>query len=395
MHNDFLGKKVLMLGGSYSATPYIIALKKKGVEITLMSKDPQEPGHQYADISLYEDYSKSQNIFKACQETLYDFLVPSCNDYAYLSAAIAADKYKFTGYDTLETVNILHNKDAYRNFLLLNNLPSPRQFKKDDILKDGISGSLLVKPTDSFSGKGISHIYNKEDLDKAILRAQEFSRNGTYTIEEYVSGNLYSHSAFIENGCIKVDFFVDEYCTTYQYQVDASCHPSSLSESIKDKVRKEIEKKVELLNLCDGLLHTQFIADSNSFWFIETMRRAPGDLYGRLIWHSTGYPYHLSNLNQYLDIHLLPPEYIKSNKPILRHTISAVSDISPIGFQIDFKHDWQETIPLCISGHKQKKAPFDKQAILFIGCEDNTHLWTNTGKINENISLISEEREHI
>ena len=41
----------------------------------------------------------------------------------------------------------------------------------------------------------------------------------------------------------------------------------------------------------DGLIHTQFISDNNTFSLIEVTRRCPGDLYSKLIQMSTGINY--------------------------------------------------------------------------------------------------------
>ena len=386
------GKKVLMLGGSYNAMAYLQTLKQYGLHITLLGRDRDEPGHHIADVSIYEDYSNPAVVEQICGNQKFDFLVPGCNDYSYLSAAESAARHGFVGYDDFDTVKILHTKDLYRDFLLEHDLPSPRYFSFEDLQKNGLETPVLVKPTDSFSGRGISHIEVIDELEQAIDHAIQFSRRNDYTIEEYVSGGLHSHSAFIKHGSVEIDFFVDEYCDAYKYQVDGSCHPSAIPQNIKSEVRAAIEKKVDILGLCDGLIHTQFIAQDERFWLIECMRRAPGDLYGRLIEHSTGFPYNRENLHQYLGIGIVKNAIPLSSKPILRHTISSTETMMPIGFTTHFETCWQEVIPLHSSGQPLEPAPFGKQAIIFMQLPNNEELWRLTPQIKTKVSPVKAQR---
>jgi len=386
MIQPLFGQKVLMLGGSYSAMAYLQILKQYGLHITLVGRDRNEPGHYIADDSIYEDYSDPAIIQRICDSQKFDFIVPSCNDYSYLSAAECAEKHGFVGYDDFDTVKMLHTKNLYREFLLAHDLPSPRCFSLDDIQKNGLETPVLVKPTDSFSGKGISHIHDIGDLEKAIEHATHSSRCNDYTIEEYVSGGLHSHSAFIKNGSVEIDFFVDEYCDAYPYQVDGSCHPSNLAEEIKLQVRAAIGRKIKILGLCDGLIHTQFIAQNERFWLIECMRRAPGDLYGRLIEHATGFPYNRENLHQYLGMDIVKNSVSLRSTPILRHTVSATETMVPIGFTTRFETCWQEIIPLHFSGQSLEPAPYDKQAIIFMQLPNNEDLWNITPQIKTKVT---------
>ena len=60
---------------------------------------------------------------------------------------------------------------------------------------------------------------------------------------------------------IIMNFFVDEFCTAYKYQVNSSNSPSTLNKKIKKEVVNAISKIILLLELNDGLLHTQFIVN--------------------------------------------------------------------------------------------------------------------------------------
>ena len=174
-------------------------------------------------------------------------------------------------------------------------MPGPR-FSRQQAGESGATAGLryplLVKPVDSFSGRGVTKLVEAAGLSEALAAARQASRSGESVVEEFVDGRLYSHSAFIRKQEIVADFFAEQnFCTLYPYRVNCSNHPSSLPANHRDSVREAVGRLIRLLGLKDGLLHTQFIADADDFWIIECMRRCPGDLYGHLIELSAGIDY--------------------------------------------------------------------------------------------------------
>lgn len=66
----------------------------------------------------------------------------------------------------------------------------------------------MVKPVEAYSGRGISVIENKGELENAVMNARNYSLSKKCLVEEYIVGNLYSHTAFISGGKIIHDFVV-------------------------------------------------------------------------------------------------------------------------------------------------------------------------------------------
>jgi predicted ATP-grasp superfamily ATP-dependent carboligase len=360
-------KKVLLIGTSFSAVPIYFALKNRGFHVTVCGDVKTDPCHQYADNSLYIDYSNPEALYDEVEKSDFDFLVPSCNDYSYLSASKVANSLGFPGFDTNETTAILHTKKLFRERTAKFNLRAPKTIS--DLSYD-LPFPYLIKPVDSYSGRGVTLVNSVEEISEAIKVATEASRTGEFIIEEYVRGTLHSCSAFISKNKIYTDFFVDEYCTTYPYQVNCSNHPSLISDEIKFAVRLEIERLANELDIIDGLLHTQFISDGENFWIIECMRRCPGDLYGSLIERSTGV--------KYTDLFIIPfieCEYsnkLKNQHEYFygRHTISSDNPLVNFSFSSKFDQINLEVIQLKRSGEILNTAPFDKLAIILTKFKD-------------------------
>lgn len=385
-------KRALLVGSSFSAAPIFFALKQYGLQVAVCGSRPEDPCHQYSDQSCFIDYSDREKLLALVETEKFDYLVPSCNDFAYVASAWVAEKLGYPGFDSNEVTNILHTKDRFRKVTEANQLRAPRaRAVRLDQLESAqdLSFPLLVKPIDSFSGRGVSKVEDEKMLTAAIEVAISSSRSNSAVLEEFVGGGLHSHSAFIKDKAVLHDFFVDEYCTVYPYQVNCSNHPSALSEKIRAGVREDINRLVSILKLEDGLLHTQFIADRDQFWLIECMRRCPGDLYPELIERSTGFLYTDSYVRPFIGLSLSSHVQQQAVKYVGRHTISTDAAQVCHSFACNVPANEVSIVPLKISGEKLGAAPFDKLAILFARFSTMQDLSSVTPRFAETIDFQS------
>ena len=383
-------KNVLLLGSSYSALPILEFLKYKGYHVSVCGGIQDDPCHNYSDKSFFIDYSNKEALEDLCRKEKFDFIIPTCNDYSYNSGSYVSTKLnKYKGFDNYDTTMILHTKGLFREFTLANKLPVPKAIKVDSNISYDIGDMkypLLIKPDNSFSGKGISKIEKESHLEKAIGVAIEASTNNEAVVEEFVEGTLHSHSAFIQDGKILIDFFVDEYCSVYPYQVDSSSLTTLLDAKMQLNIRKSIQKLITLLELKDGLLHTQVITNSQEFWLIETMRRCPGDLYGLLINKSTGFDYSEFYTNPFLNKKNTKYNQLIS-KFIARHTISSPTTIVYKSFSETIPSVKKSIVTLKESAQILKKAPFDKLGIIFAEFSTKEELMKFTPEMKKFITI--------
>lgn len=363
-----MSKIAVLVGSSFSAAPLFFALKRRGLEVWVCGNAENDPCHQYADRSFYFDYSVTEKLASFLKSVSVDYLVPSCNDYSYMSCAALAKQHGFPGFDRFDVAQILHTKVSFRKFTEAEGIPAPRarQLRSvDQVAAFDLPQPLLFKPDDSFSGRGMTKASPEADLSSVIEQALKASRSGQVLVEEFVEGSLHSHTAFIEDGDIVFDTFVDEFCTVYPFQVDCSNHPTRLSTVIQQAMRTSIRQLIGALQLCDGLLHTQFISNGSEVWLIECMRRCPGDLYGGLVERSTGVSYHDLVVAKYLGERYILPNRNDVPKPCSRHTVSVKERIVAHAFSHHAPAKSVDVVQLKISGEVLEPAPYDKLAILF------------------------------
>jgi carbamoylphosphate synthase large subunit len=373
-------KKILLLDTNVSSFPIYNFLVNEGYEVYVAGSKENDCLAKCSTNYIFLDYSRIEELNKIIEDYKFDYIVPGCNDMSYACVTKINKSRKFPGLDPTEICETINNKSMFRDFAISNGLNVPKVYS----LKDAycVNVPLIIKPVDAYSGRGISIVNepNKMLLDLAVENAIKFSKDKKYVIEEYKTGQLYSHSAFIENKKIVKDFIVVENCTANPFTVDSSYvvhddFPVNLLESI----RKDIEIIAKILKLEDGLIHTQFIRSGDSFYIIEVTRRCPGDLYSLLIEKSTNFKYSQNYVRPFIGKKIIQSTSEEIKKYIFRHTISSDADLFSIGIEFKNELDIDLYISLSVTGDEMKKSPFSRFGLVFIKCNDQKDLENKYG----------------
>jgi len=289
-------KKLLIAGGGYADIPLILSAKQLGYYVITSGNLPGEQGHQYSDEYKMADFSDCESVLKLAEELNVSAICPCCNDFSALSAAYAAEKLRLPGHDSYEVAQIIHYKDLYRQFASENGIATPRALwfsNKKDALEGikALSFPVVIKPVDLTGGKGMSTIGNPGEAQAAMERAFAISRMKRVVAEEFIAGSRHGFSAFLVDGKVVFYFSDNEHYFLNPYMVSAASVPGIVPEDAKKKLCADSEKIASLLSLKTGIFHIQYILKGNEPVIIEICRRAPGDLYVRLVEIATGVDY--------------------------------------------------------------------------------------------------------
>lgn len=379
--------KVLLADANFCTLPVLSSLQKRFAHVAVCGNMKDDPCHAIAQQSHLFDYSNREALLDIVRKNNYTYLVSGCNDRSYLSCAWVAQQLGMPGYDDFDTVLTLHQKDLFRAFASQQGYPTPSAAYTIEETRH-FDYPLIVKPVDAFSGRGVSKVETEHALAATLQQAKQHSASGQAIIEEFKTGTLHSHSAFIKNGEISVDFFVDEFCTVYEYQVNSSCLSTLLTPAIRAQVRECITQMVSDLQLVDGLLHTQFLATEHEFWLIEITRRCPGDLYSRLIELSTSYHYSAGYIGTFTALDLPMPTQ-SAPRYIARHTVSTdtACHYFSVSHALEVKHT--ELIQLKTCGKSLKEAPFDKVGLVFLEFDTARTMAEHTPQLRHHIHITT------
>lgn len=356
--------KVLLVDSNFSSAPIYNYLVQSGYEVFVVGGNPKDFLAKSAKNYINQDYSNVDRTREIAEKMNIDYIVPGCNDLSYQVCAEINSKGNYHGIDTPETTEIINNKDKFRTFATQIGLPVPQVISSES---SGEMPPLIVKPVDAYSGRGMTVIKRpgQKTLQSALDRAKEFSRSKTCIIEEYVEGQLYSHSAFITDGNIVVDFIVEEHGTANPFVVDTSRVIYDFPFQMLSRIRDSITLLAKKLSMVDGLVHTQFIMNGGSFWLIEVTRRCPGDLYSQLIELSTGFPYAETYTRPFVKKKVSFDKNTINQSWIMRHTVSQSIEGILGSIQFNFPVLIEKVVPISLAGDIIKASPFGRIALLF------------------------------
>ncbi len=288
--------KLLIAGGGYADIPLIQAAKKLGFYVITSGNRPDELGHRYSDEYQHADFSAPDKMLDLARSMDISAICPCCNDFSALSCAYVAEKMGLPGHDAFEIAKIIHHKDSYREFALHNDIPTPRAIGAINIKEavravDELTYPLIIKPVDLTGGKGVTTIDEPGQAQKALKNAFSISHAKRVVVEEFIEGTRHGFSAFLRNGRVVFHFWDNEYYYLNPYLVAAASCPGLVPHDVRRELCEVSEKIAALLSLKTGIFHIQFILHEGKPIIIEICRRAPGDLYIKLVEHATGVDY--------------------------------------------------------------------------------------------------------
>ena len=321
-----LVKKLLILGGGHSEIPLIKAAKALGFYTITTGYDKDGLGHPYADAYIFADFSDKAQILQIVQEHQIDFLIPSCNDFAILTAAFVNEHVTVGVFDSYEITKQIHHKTAFKTLAFELNLSvaKSKMLKQDsDLTSIDLSYPLIVKPIDLSGGKGVTKVETPQELKKGLAYAFEQSREQSILVEEFIEGSHHSCSLLIKDHHILFSFFADEYFYLNPYLVEGAYANPQLKSDIKNRILADSQHLIDNLDLCDGILHIQFIIKDDKPYILEITRRSPGDLYIDLVSYATSIDYAKAIVSLHTNSSYTPTKKDQIQKSILRHCIMA------------------------------------------------------------------------
>lgn len=319
-------KKLLYVGGAHSDIPLIQAAKELGFYIITTGNRKEDMGHSYSDEYHLCDYSDKEAVLQLAKKLKVDYICPCCNDFSIISSAYVAEKLSLSGYDSYEVTRIIHHKDAFREFCQKNKFPVPKAISFTDCNKamqslDDFNFPVIVKPVDLTGGKGVSKIDKYEEATEKIENAFTISKQKKIVIEEFINGSNHGLSTFIKDKKVVFTFFDDEHYYINKYLVSGASCPGSVPEKVILYLCSVYEQMAQLLNLHDGIFHTQFILKDNIPYITEICRRPPGDLYVKLVEYATGIKYSQYIIRAFCDMNLSGIQQTPINGFYTRHCI--------------------------------------------------------------------------
>lgn len=387
-------KKLLIAGGSHSDIPLIRAAQALDYYVITTGNRPEDIGHRYSNRTILADFSDKEAMLSLAERLEIDAICSSSNDFSIISSAYVAQNLSLPGFDDFSTTVRLHHKDQFRDLAKGIGLPRVRSIsfdfaKGDKLLVEDLNFPMMVKPVDLTGGKGIHKVHNQAELLKAVELALSISRLNCIVIEEFFEGSLHSYSTFIKGGKVIFDYTDNEFSFLNPYLVSTSTSPALVRESVLRNMRFETEKLALALNLVDGILHAQFLADGDQFRIIEYTRRMPGDFYSLPVKMSTGFDQAGAIIAQCCGVPIAAPIISSQSKFVSRHCAMASGPgiFAGVNISAAIAGKIVDQFDLKAIGDKIENPLVDKTAIYFLQYEDAHEMNELNQSINQLIQV--------
>lgn len=365
---------VLITGGSHAEIPMIDVLHKLGYNVISTGLNKNGPGHKVADIYEPADFSDKEEMLRLAEKYNINGIISGCNDFAYLSAAYVAAQLGLKGYDEMATATLIHHKDKFRQLQKECGIRHPAFMVCGDIddltsARNVLKLPVVVKPVDLTGGKGVEVCCSWDAVKKQFYEAGKLTRETQIIIEEYIDGENHGTSMLLKDRKAVFSFFDNEEYFKNKYLVSGAYSPSDLTDEQKTDIVSQVEALAEKSGMCDGLFHCQFIIDKNGFpYLIDPCRRAPGDLYIKLVSYVTGIDYPMAIVKGQLGLSMDKElAYTPINRCIARECMMAEANgfIKKIIIDPDYEEHIIEIIQWLHPGDKIDNYMTYKAGIVF------------------------------
>ena len=143
----------------------------------------------------------------------------------------------------------------------------------------------ILKPVRSQGQRGIRKIDCKEDIQKHIRDAQQYTESGEVIVEEFISGSEVSVNIFLKEGRILYSFISDRmvYEGLEGGLVKAHIFPTRMKTDLQERALQLISDTVEHLKIQNGPMYFQMMHNDTDVYIIEGTPRLDGCHIWRLI----------------------------------------------------------------------------------------------------------------
>jgi hypothetical protein len=219
-------------------------------------------------------------VLPGCADILvpvYEEICSRLNKYCYVNRSV---------------VDVFNNKKRLKEALLQHGLSVVKEYSYDEVIKRDFNDyPLFVKPVDNNSSKGMSIVYDSEQLEEAYQKALRFSRSKTVLIEEYKECDDFFVGYFLQDGNVEVTFTGDRFVIRQSGVgsiTSGLIYPSKYEQLYFEAVHKKMCSLFENLNFRNGICAIQGFVENGEIMFYDPALRITGGQEYVLIKHFTG-----------------------------------------------------------------------------------------------------------
>ena len=291
-------KKLMLLGGSHYLLPAIESAHKLGVYVITCDYLPDNYAHRFSDEYHNISVIDKEAVLAKARELEIDGILGFANDAGVVPAAYVATQM---GLPTppLRSVEILQNKDLFRDFLSSNGFNCPWHKNYSSVAAaladvNSLNYPCIVKPVDSCGSKGVTMVKSATEFKLACETAAKRAFSGRIIVEEF----LRQVGSSSDTDCFSIDNkleFCSFNCQHFDVQAEnpytptAYSWPSDMPQEVQSELRRELQRLIKLLNMGTSVYNVETrLAENGKPYIMEVSPRTGGNRLSEVLKLATG-----------------------------------------------------------------------------------------------------------
>lgn len=306
---EFIMKKLMILGASYSQLPLIYAAKRMGIYTIAVSTPGNWPGLAAADEAVLADISDPQAVLTEAKKRQIDGITTCCLDTGVRAIGTVCDQMGLLGLSqkAAETVSDKYKmKEAFQRagVQTARHICVHNEEELEAALKV-LKFPVVVKAVDLMGSRGIFRCNTPQEAVKNYKMTMEATKKRYCVVEEFIEGILFGAEAMIKNKKLV-------YCMIDNTESYMSTVPTPIGHSVpfdgpdewKLQAKEQVRAAIDAVGLDDCPVNCDLIYKDGKVYVIEITGRAGATCLPELIGIYYGIDYYEAIVRLAMDMEI-------------------------------------------------------------------------------------------
>ena len=276
---DLFGKKLLVLGDTYSTIGVIQLAKRLGIYTVVTGIHPNGDARKFADESVMIPSDDHESLIRYINDAKIDGVMTGASEFQIENRILLCTKANLPVYATKEQWDICQDKISFKQLCRKYDVPVVPEYKVGTTLRDE-DFPVIVKPSDGCSARGLIVCNNNEELRSAEANARKQSPTGRILIEHYIQngGRTMSAKYIVSKGEYYLEIISDRYVMDNGKVTAFVEYPSVFHNLHLKKVNPYIKKMFRSIGIENGVISLQEIPENDNIYLHEMCLRVTGGM---------------------------------------------------------------------------------------------------------------------
>lgn len=287
MNREFVGKKLLIIGGTKTECDIVRYAKAAGVYTIVADYDSSSPAMKVADKAVLISALDVDALVEFCEREKVDGVITGFVDILLRPYMEVCKRLNLPCYITEKMLSMSTNKVEFKTTCNKYDVPVPQTYLVGNIIEgnvlEKISYPVFVKPLDGSGSRGAGICRNEDELRVRFQEAVDYSASGNAIIEDYITGREFLLDYIAVNGEFRLLSIFDRFMASDRGSAvnysTISMSPSKAVDFYLENINDKVINMFKREGFADGVLFMQGYYDGNRVMFFEMGCRLGGSYF--------------------------------------------------------------------------------------------------------------------